>query len=138
VREGEAGEGTGDRCQSVTGLDHHSFPIQTVSIKHCNRPKGRNDGQIASLSHCTRGGYKNLPLPPSNYQKNRRLYRGACFRKFPKLSRTKIQNVRTGVLGFLMSDKGVNARTDNLRIHTAGSDTRIMSVGTIARSRWLE
>jgi hypothetical protein len=39
--------------------------------------------------------------PPPNYRKNRQLYRGACFRKFPKLSGTKVQNVRTGVLGFL-------------------------------------
>jgi hypothetical protein len=34
--------------------------------------------------------------------------------------------------------KGVNTRTDNLRVHTASSDTRTTSVGTIARSRWLE
>jgi hypothetical protein len=35
-----------------------------ISTKHCNCPKGRNDGRIASLSHRTRGEYKNLPLPP--------------------------------------------------------------------------
>jgi hypothetical protein len=46
------------------GLDHHGFRVQTVSTKHCSHPKGRNDGRIASLSHRTRGGYKNLPLPP--------------------------------------------------------------------------
>jgi hypothetical protein len=46
------------------GLDHHSFREQTVPTKHCSRPKGRNDGRIASLSHHTRSGYKNLPLPP--------------------------------------------------------------------------
>jgi hypothetical protein len=45
------------------GLDHHSFRVQTVSTKHCNRPKGKNDGRIASLSHRTKGEYKNLPLP---------------------------------------------------------------------------
>jgi hypothetical protein len=33
-----------------------------------------------------------------------------------------------------LSGKGVNTRTDNLRVHTAGSDTRTMSVGTIALS----
>jgi hypothetical protein len=49
-----------------------------ISTKHRSHPKGRNDGQIASLSHRTRGGYKNLPLPP-HYRKNRRLYGGACF-----------------------------------------------------------
>jgi hypothetical protein len=30
-----------------------------------------------------------------------------------------------------LSDKGVNTRTDNLRVHTAGSDTRTTLVGTI-------
>jgi len=78
------------------------------------------------------------PTPPPNYRKNRRLYRGTCFRKFSKLSRTKVQNVRTGVLGFLTSGKVVNTRTDNLRVHTTGSDTRTTSVETTMRSRWLE
>jgi len=76
--------------------------------------------------------------PPPNYQKNWWLYKGACFQKFPKLSRTKVQNVKTGVLGFLTSGKGVNTRTDNLRVHTIDSDTRTTLVETIARSRWLE
>jgi len=46
--------------------------------------------------------------------------------------------VRVGVLGFLTSGKGVNTRTDNLRVHTASSDTHTTSVGTTARSGWLE
>jgi hypothetical protein len=78
------------------------------------------------------------PPPPPNYRKNRWLYRGACFRKFPKLSGTRVQNVRTGVLGFLTLGKGVNTRIDNLRVHTVGSNTRTTSVGTAARSGWLE
>jgi hypothetical protein len=32
------------------------------------------------------------------------------------------------------SGKGVNTRTDNLRVHTAGSDTHTTSVGTTALS----
>jgi len=80
--EGEADEAANDRCQSVTGLDQHGFRVQTVYTKHCSHSKGRNDGRIASLSHHTGGGYKNLPLP--HYRKNRRLYRGACFRKISK------------------------------------------------------
>jgi hypothetical protein len=135
VGEGETGEAAGDRCQSVTGLDHHGFCVQTISTKHCSRPKGRNDGRIASFSHCTKGEYKNLSLPPPHYQKNRRLYRGTCFQKISKLSGIKVQNVKTGVLGFLMSSKGVNTKTDNLRVHMAGSDIRTTSIGTIARSR---
>jgi len=47
-------------------------------------------------------------------------------------------NVRTGVLSFLTSGKGVNTRTDNLRVHTADSDTRTTLVKTTARSGWLE
>jgi len=80
---------------------------------------------------------KTFPSPP-HYWKNRRLYRGACFRKFPKLSGTKVQNVKTGVLGFLTMGNGVNTRTNNMRVHTAGSDTRTTLVGTTARSGWLE
>jgi hypothetical protein len=80
---------------------------------------------------------KTFPSPP-HYRKNRRLYIGTCFQKFPKLSGTKVQNVRIGFLGFLMSGKGINTRTDNLRVHTAGFDTRTTSVETTARSRWLE
>jgi len=57
------GGGGRGRCQSVTRLDHHGFRVETVSTKHCSRPKGRNDGRIASFSHRTRGGYKNLPPP---------------------------------------------------------------------------
>jgi hypothetical protein len=80
---------------------------------------------------------KTFPSPP-HYWKNWQLYRGTCFRKFPKLSGTKVQNVRTGVLGFLILGKGVNTRTDNMRVHMAGSDTRTTSVGTTVRSGWLE
>ncbi len=65
VWEGEVGEAAGDWCESVMGLDHHGFRVQTISTKHCSCPKGRNDSWIASLSHHTRGRYKNLPsLPP--------------------------------------------------------------------------
>jgi hypothetical protein len=78
------------------------------------------------------------PPPPAHYRKDRRLYRGVCFRKFPKLSGTKVQNVRIGVLGFLTSSKGVNSRIDNRRVHMAGSNTHTTSVGTTTRSGWLE
>jgi hypothetical protein len=44
-----------------------------ISTKHRSHPKGRNDGRIASFSHRTRGGYKNLPLPPNIFDM------GKCF-----------------------------------------------------------
>jgi hypothetical protein len=64
VGEGEADEAVGDGVSLWRGLDHHGFRVQTVSTKHCSRPKGRNDGRIASHSHRTITGYKNLPPPP--------------------------------------------------------------------------
>jgi hypothetical protein len=141
VLGGGAGRGRWSSGRPVSVCDDHGFRVQTVSTKHCSRPKGRNDGRIASLSHHTKIKKKNPPPPPPpppHYRKNRRLYKGACFRKFPKLSGTKVQNVRTGVLGFLTSGKGINTRTDNLRVYTAGSDTCTTSVRTTARSGWLE
>ncbi len=80
---------------------------------------------------------KTFPSPP-HYPKNRRLYRGTCFRKFSKLLRTKIQNVKTEVLGFVTSGKGVNTRTNNLRVHTADFDTGTTSIRITACSGWLE
>jgi len=83
---------------------------------------------------CLIANIKTFPSPP-HYWNNRQLYRGVCFRKFPKLSRTKVQNVRTGVLGFSpLSGKGVNTQTDNLKVHMTGSDTRTTSVGTTTLS----
>jgi hypothetical protein len=45
---------------------------------------------------------KNFPPPPPPpLLKEPAIIKGACFQKFPKLSGTKVQNVRTEVLGFL-------------------------------------
>jgi hypothetical protein len=66
-----------------------------------------------------KGDIKTFPPPPPPTIERTGGYIGVCFQKFPKLSGTKVQNVRTGVLGFLMSGKGVNTRTDNLKVHMA-------------------
>ncbi len=109
-------------------------PQSIVAVRRVRMMVGSHPSPIAPEADI-----KTFPSPPPpNYRKNRQLYRRACFRKFPKLSGTKVQNVRTGVLGFLMLGKGVNTRTNNLRVHTVGSDTRTTSVGTTARSGWLE
>jgi hypothetical protein len=107
-----------------------------ISTKHHSRPKGRNDRRIASLSHRTRGGYKNLPLPPppttertGDYIKER------VFGNFQNFWEPRFKMSKPGFWVFSPpSSKGVNTRTDNLRVHTAGSDTRTMSVGTTALS----
>jgi len=59
VGEGEAGEATGDRCQSVTGVGPpRFFRVQTVCIKHCNRPKGRNDDRSHLSPTAPKAGIK--------------------------------------------------------------------------------
>jgi hypothetical protein len=82
VGEGEAGEATGD---------HHGFRTGQVYKPGPDPSPTAPEADIKP----------SPPPPPPHYWKNRRLYRGACFRKFSKFSRTKVQNVRTGVLGFL-------------------------------------
>jgi hypothetical protein len=113
---------------------YKSSPQSIAAIRRVGLTVGSHPSPTA-----LKADIKTFPSPLSpNYRKNRRLYRGACFQKFPKLSGTKVQNARTKVLGFLTSGKGVNTRTNNLRVHTAGSDTRTTSIETTACSRWLE
>jgi len=135
VGEGEAGEVVGDRCQSVTGLDHHGFRVQTVSTKHCSRPKGRNDNRITSFSHRTKGEYKNLP-PPALPKEPTVIYR-SMFLEISKTFGNQGSKCQNRGFGF-SHDKGVNTRTNNLRVHTAGSNTPTTSVETTTRSGWLE
>jgi hypothetical protein len=125
--EGEAGEATSDRCQSVTGFlgwggrgrwsnerpvsvcdgvgpprFPHPSGVQTRTWSPQNIAVVRRERMTVGLhlSPTTlEADIKTFPSPP-HYRKNWRLYRGACFRKFPKLSRTKVQNVKTGVLSF--------------------------------------
>ncbi len=105
-----------------------------ISTKHRSRPKGRNDDQIASLSHCTRGGYKNLPLPPTTERTNSYIEE-RVFRNFQNFWEPRFKMSRPGFWVFSPpSGKGINTRTDNLRVHTASSDTRTTSVGTTTLS----
>ncbi len=80
---------------------------------------------------------KAFPSPPTT-ERTDGYIEERVFRKFPKLSRTKVQNVKIEVLSFFMSGKGINTRIDNLRVHMAGSDTRTTSVETTACLGWPE
>jgi hypothetical protein len=64
------------------GLDRHNFRVQIISTKHCSHPKGRNDGRIASFSHRTRGGYKNLPPPPPTTERTSGYIKKHVFENF--------------------------------------------------------
>jgi hypothetical protein len=87
-----------------------------ISTKHRNRPKGRNDGQIASLSHRTRGGYKNLPLPPPTTERTGGYIEECVFENFQNFREPKLKMSEPGFWVFSPSSgKGVNTRTDNLR-----------------------
>ncbi len=81
---------------------------------------------------------KTFPSPPPTTKRTDDYIEERVFENFPKLLGTKVQNVRTGVLGFLTSGKGVNIWNDNLRVHTADSDIRATSIETIVHSKWLE
>jgi len=111
-----------------------------ISTKHHSRPKGRNDGQIASFSHRTRGEYKNLPLPPNPTTERTGGYiEERVFENFQNFREPRFKMSKPGFWVFSPpSGKGVNTRIDNLRVHTTSSDTRTTSVRTIARSGWLE
>jgi hypothetical protein len=105
-----------------------------ISTKHRSRPKGRNDGRIASLSHRTRGGYKNLPLPPAT-ERTGGYMEERVFRNFQNFWEPRFKMSELGFWVFSPpSSKGINTRTDNMRVHMAGSDTRTTSVGTTALS----
>jgi hypothetical protein len=104
-----------------------------ISTKHCSRPKGRNDGRIASLSHRTRGGYKNLP--PPTIERTGGYIEERVFENFQNFREPRFKMSEPGFWVFSpSSNKRINIRTDNLRVHTAGSATRTTSVGTTALS----
>jgi hypothetical protein len=73
---------------------------------------------------------KTFPSPPTiertdNYIEER------VFENFQNFQEPRFKMLEPGFWVFSPpSGKGVNIRTDNLRVHTAGSDTRTTSVGT--------
>ncbi len=106
-----------------------------ISTKHCSRPKGRNDGRIASLSHRTRGKYKNLPFLPPTTERTGGCIEELVFGNFQNFREPRFKMSKPGFWVFSPpSGKGVNTRTDNLRVHTTGPDTRTTSVETTTLS----
>ncbi len=76
-----------------------------ISTKRRSRPKGRNDGQIASLSHYTKGGYKNLPLPSPTTERTGGYIKERVFRNFQNFRepRFKMSEPRFWVFGWYPS-----------------------------------
>ncbi len=106
-----------------------------ISTKHRSRPKGRNDGQIASLSHRTKGGCKNLPFLPPTTERTDGYIKERVFENFQNFWEPRFKMSEPGFWVFSPpSGKGVNTRTDNLRVHMTGSDTCTTSVETTALS----
>ncbi len=78
---------------------------------------------------------KTFPSPPPTIERTCSYIEERVFGNFQNFRepRFKMSEPRFWVFSPL-SGKGVNTRTDNLRVHTTGSDTRTTSVGTTALS----
>ncbi len=81
---------------------------------------------------------KTFPSPPTTERTDN--YIEECvFENFQNFREPRFKMSEPGFWVFSPSSgKGINTRTDNLRVHTAGFDTRTTSVGTTSRSGWLE
>ncbi len=78
---------------------------------------------------------KTFPSPPPTTKRTGGYIEKRVFENFQNFWEPRFKLSEPGFWVFsLPSGKGVNTRTDNLRVHTAGFDTRTMSVGTTARS----
>ncbi len=78
---------------------------------------------------------KTFPSPPPTTERTSDYMEERVFKNFQNFRepRFKMSKPRFWVFS-PSSSKGVNTRTDKLRVHTAGSDTRPMSVGTTTLS----
>jgi hypothetical protein len=83
--------------------------------------------------------YKNLPLPPPTTERTGGYIEERVFENFQNFQEPRFKMSKPGFWVFSPPlGKGVNTGTDNLKVHTASSDIRTTSVGTIACSGWLE
>jgi hypothetical protein len=77
---------------------------------------------------------KTFPSPPTT-ERTDGYMEERVFENFQNFREPRFKMSEPGFWVFSPpSGKGVNTRTDNLRVHTAGSDTRTTSVGTTALS----
>ncbi len=129
--EGEAGEAAGD---------HHWLGVQTRTWSPQSIAAVRREGMTVG-SHPSpttpEADIKTFPSPPpppttertSGYIEER------VFENFQNFREPRFKISEPGFWVFSPpSGKRVNTRTDNLKVHTAGSNTRTTSVGTTALS----
>jgi len=138
--EGEADEAADNRCQSVTGVGPPRFPhqpsVQTRTWFSQSIATVRREGMTVGL-HPSRTApevdIKTFSPPPT--EKTGGYIEELVFKNFQNFRepRFKMSEPRFWVFS-PPSGKGVNTRTDNLRVHTTGSDTRTTLVGTTALS----
>ncbi len=137
MKEGKAVEAAGDWCQFVKGLNRHGFRTGQVYKPRPDLHKASQPGMTVE-SHpsptAPEADIKTFPSPPTTERTDgyieERVF--ANFQNFRE-PRFKMSEPEFWVLS-PPSGKGVNTRTDNLRVHTAGSNTRTTSVGTTALS----
>jgi hypothetical protein len=116
VGEGEADEEMGD---------HHGFRTGQVYKPGPDPSPTAPEADI-----------KTFPSPPPPTTERTGSYIEACvFGNFQNFREPRFKMSESGFWVFSPpSGKGVNTRTDNLRVHTAGFDTRTTSVGTTTLS----
>jgi len=139
VGEGEAGEIAGDRCQFVTGVGPPRFlhcpGVQTRTWSSQSITAVRKEGMTVK-SHpspiAPQADIKTFLSPPTT-ERTCSYIEERVFKNFQNFREPRFKMLEPGFWVFSPpSGEGVNTRTDNLRIHTAVSDTRTMSVGTTA------
>jgi hypothetical protein len=78
---------------------------------------------------------KTFPSPPPTTERTGGYTEERVFGNFQNFQEPRFKMSKPKFWVFSPpSGKGANTRTDNLRVHTAGSDTHTMSVGTTALS----
>ncbi len=113
--EGEAGEAAGDRYDFRTGQVYKPGPNPSLTAPEAD--------------------IKTFPSPPPTTKKTGDYIEMHVFENFQNFREPRFKMSKPGFWVFSPpSRKGVNTRTNNLKVHTAGSDTRTMSVGTTALS----
>ncbi len=144
--EGKAGEAAGDQCQSVTGVGPPRFShrpgVQTRTWSPQNIAAVRREGMTIG-SHpsptAPEADIKTFPSHPPTTEKTGGYIEEGVFENLQNFREPRFKMSKPGFWVFSPpSSKGVNTWTNNLRVHTAGSDTRTTSVKITAHSGWLE
>jgi hypothetical protein len=128
VEEGEVGEAAGDHHGFRTGQVYKPGPDLHKASQPSERKEWQSD-RIPLSPH--QANIKTFPSPPITERIDDYIEK----RVFENFRESRFKMSKPGFWVFSPpSGKGVNTRTDNLRVHTTYSDTRTTSVWITALS----